>query len=345
MTKELGIPTLSIANRNVPLSDWIKYAVVQTNWGKSSTGVFEAKERFHAFRTRTPHDVRPTVVTTASHYRSQLLGFQTAGRNINEATTLLNIFSNSLASIEPTLFSMQTLASTASDSSMTDSERALNDLSYQELASELDVTSKDSSYQDIDLLSGHPAALRFQVSIRGEGTHQITLPLPNMTLNGLFGGSTSISTEGDATTALSNINAGLDQVKTSQREADVVLKGLTGSGTMSGRVIAFMTEKLEAISDKPIDRTSIEYIVAELLEKAEVSILAQDPTRLDEPKGVLNALDLMDEELPIKMDLYSLDPELKFTPRLVKPFVNIEGESGIKARSKAPFWNLPTNSD
>ena len=107
--------------------------------------------------------------------------------------------------------------------------------------------------------------MRFQVSIRGEGTHQITLSLPDMTLNGLFGGSTSITSQASATTALSNINSGIDQIKTSQGEADVVLKGLTGSSTMSGRVVAFMTEKLETLADIPIDRTSVEYIVARLI--------------------------------------------------------------------------------
>ena len=126
VAKELGIPKLSIANRNVPLSEWIKYAVVQSNWAKSSTGVFESKQRLHLFGTQTPQDLRPTIVTSASRYRSQLLGFQTAGRNINEAITMLNTFTASLETIDTTLTSMQTLATSASSASMTDSERSIN---------------------------------------------------------------------------------------------------------------------------------------------------------------------------------------------------------------------------
>ena len=304
VAKELGIPKLSIANRNVPLSDWIKYAVIQSNWAKSSTGVFESKDRFHTLRTQTPQDLRPAIVSSSSHYRSQLLGFQTAGRNINEAITLLNVFSTSLETIDTTLTSMQTLATAASAASMTDSERAINNTSYEKLATDLDSTAQNSEYQDIALLSGTPAALRFQVSIRGEGTHQITLPLPDLTLSGLFGGSTSISSEAQATTALTQINAGLDQAQVSQGEASVVLKGLTGSSTMSGKVVAFMTEKLESMADKPIDKSSIKYVLAELLEKAEVAILAQDPTRIDETKGEVNPLDLVEEELPSFYDNY-----------------------------------------
>jgi flagellin len=340
--KELGIAKLSIANRNVPLTDWIKYAVVESNWSKSSTGVFKTKDRLHLLRTQTPHDRRPSIVTETSNYRSQLLSFQTAGRNINEAVTLLSIFTNSLGTIDSKLDSMKTLATAAANSSITNSERSINDLTYSELATELDDTAQISEYQGISLLSGTPAALRFQVSIRGEGTHQITLQLPDMTVNGLFGGSTSIATEAGANTALAQINVGIGQAEVSQSESNVVLQGLTGSGNMNSRVVSFITQKLESIADKPIDQKGITYVLAELLEKAEVAILAQDPTRLDEYKGAVNSLELLEEKYPPKLDLYSLDPKLKFAPRANKPYLNIDGTSGVTARTrKAPFWNLP----
>jgi hypothetical protein len=340
--KELGIARLSIANRNVPLTDWIKYAVVESNWSKSSTGVFEAKDRLHLLRTQTPHDLRPTLVTETSNYRSQLLSFQTAGRNINEAVTLLSIFTDSLKTIDSKLDSMKTLATAAAVSTVTDSERSIQNVAYTELATELDDTARISEYRDISLLSGTPAALRFQVSIRGEGTHQITLQLPDMTLSGLFGGSTSIATEVDANTALAGINTGIDRAELSQSESNVVLQGLTGSGSMNSRVVSFITEKLESIADEPIDQDGVTYVLAELIEKAQVAILAQDPTRLDEYKGTVNSLELLEETYPPKLDLYSLDTKLKFAPRANKPYLNIDGTSGVTARSEqAPYWNLP----
>ena len=346
MTKELGISNLSIANPSVPLSQWIRYAFVQSNWSEASSGVFESANRLHLIRSQTPLDIRPTIATTTSRFRSQLLSFQTAGRNINEASTLLNVFATSLDEIGDSLASMKTLATDASAASMTDSERSLNDVGYQQFATAIDSSASLASYNDIDLLNGSLAALRFQVSIRGEGTHQITLPLPDLSISGVFGGPTTISTQAEATSALASIESGLDSVETSKSEAAVVLSGLTGSGTMSRRVIAFMTQKLESLADRPIDQGSVEYVLAALLQEAEVSILAQDPTRLDEAKGAINALDLVDTELPVTMNLYSLNASLGFSPRVNQPYVNVDDNSGVTVRnSDAPYWNIPEGSE
>lgn len=333
---------LGISDTRVPMSDWLKFSYSERSWSSSATGVYASARRLHALRTQLPRDQGATIVTTRAGIRAQLLGYQQANRNINGAATLLGIFSSSLKTIEGTLGSMRTLATDASNVTMTDSERSLLDVEYGELGALLDETAKLSEYSNIKLLSGAPSSLRFQVSIRGEGTHQILMGLPDLTLQGLFSGGTNILTLTDASNALPGITSGEDRTQTSLREAAAVVQGLAGATSFTGRVITFMMEKLETIKDAPMDRDDVRSVISELLADAEKAILAQDPEKLGEAKGDVQIHDLLEETtLPLDLDLFSLNANLAIAARNEKPFLNIN-DATVTPGLKAPFVNLPT---
>ena len=104
----------------------------------------------------------------SENLKSQIRGVRQAGRNANDAVSMIQTAEGGLNEISNIVIRLRELAVQAASDTVGDTERKFTDLEFQQLKDEIDRISKSSEFNGIRLLDGTGGSLEFQIGIRND---------------------------------------------------------------------------------------------------------------------------------------------------------------------------------
>ena len=204
--------------------------------------------------------------------RAQVRSLQQAGRNANDAISLVQTGEGALGEVNANLVRMRELATQAANGTVNDGDRAVLDAEFQALVDEIDRVAAQTTFNGVALLDGSTTSLTMQVG--SESGETIDVTFGDMTVSALSVG-TDITTATNASAALDLIDAAIDSV--------TALRGGLGASQnrfqSTIRSIANVTENLAAaesrIRDVDVAAETADLTRNSILQQAAVAVLAQ----------------------------------------------------------------------
>lgn len=95
--------------------------------------------------------------------KAQIRGFKQANRNANDGISLVNVAEGGLNSVSNMLVRLRELAIQTSSDTISDRERALVDVEYQQIKEEIERVAQTTQFNGTQLLNGTGGILDFQV--------------------------------------------------------------------------------------------------------------------------------------------------------------------------------------
>ncbi len=197
----------------------------QMNIGKTSNSLNTSIARLSSgLRVNSARD-DAAGLAIASRMTAQIRGFDQAQRNANDGVSLLQVADGALGKIGDNLQRMRELAVQAKNGTLNTTDRENLDREYTELASEVERIAEGSQFNGNDIFTSANKSVSLQIGT-GNATND-TLSV-NLTDNGtstgndlvtVMGGAGNIAndlgrvdTSGNATTAITNLDAQIDNV-------------------------------------------------------------------------------------------------------------------------------------
>ncbi len=205
--------------------------------------------------------------------RAQIRSLAVASRNAQDGISLVQTADGALAEVDGNLIRMRELAVQASNGTLSSVDRAALDAEFQALSQEIDRVAGQTTFNGVRLLDGSSSTLALQVGAQAGQSINVSLGDVTATQLGLNG--LSVASAGGAQSALSSIDAALDQV-TSARG----VFGATQNRLESAiRSILSSRDNLAAaesrIRDVDMALETADLVRNQILQQSAISVLAQ----------------------------------------------------------------------
>ncbi|MCK6445931.1 MAG: flagellin FliC [Planctomycetes bacterium] len=205
--------------------------------------------------------------------RAQIRSYSTAGRNAQDGVSLAQTAEGAMQETSNILTRMRELSVQAANGTLTTTDRATLDTEFQALISEIDRIATQTSFNGVSLLDGSATGLSIQVGI--DATQTISVSLQDATSSTLGISGLSVTSTGNANSAISAIDTAIDTVTTARGALGAAQNRL--SSTISS--ITNTRENLSAaesrIRDVDVALETSDLTRNSILQQAAVSILAQ----------------------------------------------------------------------
>ena len=151
----------------------------------------------------------------AEQLSTQVRGFKTAGRNVSDAMSALNIADGASNEIHSMLQRQRELAVQARNDTLTDDQRQALDVEYQNLNEEINRIATGTEFNTQDVTSGQGLASgNAQIQVGPNAGDTVTLPNVDLTTVGLGLNNTSIADSASAANAMTAIDGAMEGMNT-----------------------------------------------------------------------------------------------------------------------------------
>jgi flagellin len=207
--------------------------------------------------------------------RAQVRSLDQARRNAEDGVSLAQTGEGALNEVSDMLLRMRELSVQAGNGTLSPQDRATLDEEFHQLVGEVDRIGHATEWNGIHLLDGSASAVTFQVGAGTSTADQISATLSPVLASGLGLDVLSVSTASAATTAMSAIDAAIDDVAR-VRGSFGAMQNRLGS---SIRTLSAQSENLAAaesrIRDVDVARETAELAKNSMLQRAAAAVLAQ----------------------------------------------------------------------
>lgn len=156
----------------------------------------------------------PAGLAISEKMRAQIRGLNMAGKNIQDGISLVQTAEGALNETHAMIQRMRELAVEAANDTLTDSDRELLDLEFQQLKEEITRTSKTTEFNTRTLLNGDYTNAPLKIQAGANSGQTIDLYINEMSSNAIGIESLSIATREDADKAIAGLDKGLSAVST-----------------------------------------------------------------------------------------------------------------------------------
>lgn len=150
----------------------------------------------------------------AKKIEAETRGLKVAGRNANDAISMVQVAEGGLNETSNILTRLRELSVQAASDTIGDAERGYLSMEYEQLVQESDRISKTTNFNGISLLNGQGETLDFQVGTKSGDDHKISFEpsQADASAETLGIGGTSIRSKGDARDNLQVIDSAIQRV-------------------------------------------------------------------------------------------------------------------------------------
>lgn len=150
----------------------------------------------------------------AKKMEAETRGMKVAGRNANDAISMVQVAEGGLNETSNILIRLRELSVQAASDTIGETERGYLSLEYEQLVQEADRISKTTKFNGISLLSGEGETLDFQIGTKANAESKISFDpsTSNSSAESLGLGGTNIRSKGDASDNLQVIDTAIQQV-------------------------------------------------------------------------------------------------------------------------------------
>lgn len=225
--------------------------VAQRNLSRTSSEMGENIQKLSSgFRINSAKD-DAAGLAVSEEMKADIRSLRQAGRNANDATSMVQVAEGALGEIHNILGRMRELAVQANSDSINDTQRGHIDTEFQALTAEITDISSDSTYNGISLLDGSLSAT-FQVGVETTDTMTVALAqgftaadLEDASGTNNLGG-VDLTTTANAATTIGVIDNSISMVSTSRAELGATLNRLD----VKSENLAVSRENLEAANSR-----------------------------------------------------------------------------------------------
>jgi flagellin len=219
-------------------------------------------------------------IAIADNMRAQQKGFQQAMKNANDGVAVLQTAESGYQSVSDLLIRMRELAVQSANDSVSDTERAYLNTEFTDLIEEIDRIGAVVEYNGIQLLDGSAGSsttglMVFQVGTRNSANDQISVDLNNQQSSSLSVGTETVSTQGNAQSAIANIDLALESLSTARATLGSTINELSHAVDGLASTIENYGNALSQIRDTDMAEESSQFSKSNVLQQAGVSMLSQ----------------------------------------------------------------------
>jgi len=253
-------------NTNTAANSAVRYLNLNSAQESSALSKLSSGSRI----TSASDDAAGLAIST--RISSDITTLQQAATNTSEATAILQTADGGASNISDILARMKSLASESASGTVTDSSRTYINSEFTQLSSEIDSIASGTRYSSQSLLDGSSVfASGVSVLVGSQSTDTITISLSSLTSTSLGVKTLDVSTQADANTALTTLDAAINTV--SAARADIGAQ--ESRFNFSADSISTQTQNLQAansaISDVDIAAEQATLSSAEVKTQAAVS--------------------------------------------------------------------------
>jgi flagellin len=212
---------------------------------------------------------------------AQIRGLNQAVRNANFALNLLQTAEGSLVEQTNMLQRMGELAVQAANGTYSSTQRNYLKTEFDELGSQIDDISADTTWNGKQLLDGTDAtgitgiSGQFDFQVGQDSGQTISVSIDDMSLSGLGADGLDISTASGASTAIGTLDDALDLINAQRADIGAGINRLTYAADDLSNVSANVAASRSTIQDTDYASASTELSRAQIIQQASTAMLAQ----------------------------------------------------------------------
>ena len=205
--------------------------------------------------------------------RSQIGGLKVAVRNAQDGVSVVQTAEGALTETHSILQRMRDLAvQAANDGALKDDDKAKADAEYQALVAELDDIATKTTFNGTPLLDGTYTGKLFQVGANAGETLSVSIGNMGSTALGAVG---DITTQGNASTAITAVNAAIETVSTQRANLGATQNRLEHKINNLNATVENLTASESRIRDTDMAQEMVSFTRSQILSQAGTAMLAQ----------------------------------------------------------------------
>jgi flagellin len=232
-------------------------------------------------------------LSVSEQLRTQVGGLQMGDRNIQDGIALMNVAEGCLIEVEAMIQRMRELCIESANDTLTSIERTYIQAETDQLTSEMDRIVSGTQYNSQVLLNGvapwgtAPGGILHIGANNTATADTIQYFIPSMNTAGLGLTAMSVSTQSDATAAISTLDGALHSVNTLRANLGAIINRLEHALTNQENSITNMQAAESVIRDADFAFETTTFTKNQILQQSSTAMLAQANTA---PQNVLNLL-------------------------------------------------------
>lgn len=248
------------------------------NLGSTSNGLERSMARLSSgYRINQAAD-DAAGLAISENLKAQIRGLRQASRNASDGISLVQIAEGSLNEVSNMLIRLRELAIQASSDTIGDTERKFVDVEYQQLKSEIQRITENTSYNGFELLNGTGGVIDIQVGVQNdpfEDRISFNASAANSTLEALGLTAEAVSSKEAAQTSINVVDSALVSVNAIRANFGAMQNRLVSTVNNLGITDENFSAANSRIRDTDIASESSEMVRNSILQQAAVSVLSQ----------------------------------------------------------------------
>lgn len=211
----------------------------------------------------------PAGLAISEKMRAQISGLNQAGKNIQNGMSMLQTAEGALNETHAILQRMRDLAVQSASDTLTDDDRALIQTEYEELKKEIQRISKDTQFNQKNLINGDYKDQPFKIQAGANAGQTIDLYLGDVSLSGMgLPDTSSIGTREDAEKAISEVDDAINQVSKQRSKLGAYMNRLEHAYNVTMNTHENLVSAESRIRDADIAKEMMNFTKASILQQA-----------------------------------------------------------------------------
>jgi flagellin len=216
-------------------------------------------------------------LSISERLRSIERGFQQSSANIQDATSALQVAEGGMEQTGETLQRIRELAVQASNDTLTDDDRAVIQGEVDQLVSEIDRMTGNTTFNGRQLLSGDYSSANGGLNVQmgaSEGD-SMSVALNEVSASSLGVSRVDVSTRGAASASLSQLDTAVSTLSSQRSEIGANINRMESASTFVGTARENTLSALSQLRDADMGQETTKLAISKVLQQANASALTQ----------------------------------------------------------------------
>lgn len=210
----------------------------------------------------------PAGLAISEKMRGQISGLNMASKNIQDGISMVQTAEGALNETHAMLQRMRELSVQAANDTLTDDDRALIDVEFQELKKEVTRISTDTEFNTRKLLNGDNATTPLKIQAGANAGQTIDLTMNDMSADAIGITDASIATRDEADASISTLDAAIKSVSMERSRLGAYQNRMEHAYNVNVNTAENLTAAESRIRDADIAKEMMNFTKANILQQA-----------------------------------------------------------------------------
>lgn len=210
----------------------------------------------------------PAGLAISEKMRAQINGLNMASKNIQDGISMVQTAEGALNETHSMLQRMRELSVQSANDTLTDDDRALIEVEFQELKKEVTRISTDTEFNTRKLLNGDNATTPLKIQVGANAGQTIDLTMNDMSADAIGITDSSIATRDEAESALSTLDEAIKKVSMERAQMGAYQNRMEHAYNVNVNTAENLTAAESRIRDADIAKEMMNFTKASILQQA-----------------------------------------------------------------------------